>query len=113
MVRPLQSSEEKLHDLGKALDELDRKNAPPAAPMVSKPKPRIELGSKTKLALQIMGWGFGLFWLLWLALALIVSPPDQISDLVVVPFSAFLCWLIFQFHRLILISIVHKASGSR
>ncbi|MFK4059153.1 hypothetical protein [Brevundimonas sp. NPDC046655] len=113
MSRPPQSSEEKLQELAKALDQLERKNAPPASPIAPTPKPQIELGPKTKLTVRIMAWGFGIFWILWVILALIVTPPRQISDLVAVPISAFICWLIFQFHRMILIGVVRKTSGNR
>lgn len=112
MSKSPQSSEEKLHELAEALDGLERKNPPAAAPVAPKPVPHLELGPKTKLAVRVMAWGFGLFWILWLALALIVTPPDQIS-LVAVPISAFIIWLIFQFHRMILIGVVRRTSGDR
>lgn len=108
-----QSSEEKLHDLAKAIDGLERKTAPPVSPVKTKRLPKTELGPKTKLAVQIMAWGFRLFWGLWIVLALMVTPPRQISDLIVVPFSGFICWLIFQFHKAILVAAARKISGSR
>ena len=108
-----QSSEEKLHDLAKALDGLERKTALPAPPVNPKRLPKTELGPKMGLAVQIMAWGFRLFWGLWIVLALMVTPPRQISDLIVVPFSAFVCWLIFQFYKAILVAVAQKISGSR
>jgi len=117
MSRPHGSSEEKLRELATALDALERKNVPPAAPVMPPPKPpQVELGPKTKLAIRIMAWGFGIYWILWIllvALLLIESPRRQISDLFVVPFSALVCWLIFHFHRMILIGVVRKVSSSR
>jgi hypothetical protein len=108
-----QSSEEKLRDLANAIDGLERKTAPPPPPVKTERLPKTELGPKTKLAVQIMAWGFRVFWGLWIVLALIVTPPRQISDLFVVPFSAFVCWLIFQFDKAILVAAVRKISGSR
>jgi hypothetical protein len=108
-----QSSEEKLHDLAKALDGLERKIAPPVPPIKPQRPPKTELGPKTRLAVQIMAWGFRVFWGLWIVLALIVTPPRQISDLIVVPFSALVCWLIFQCDKVILVTAVRKFSGSR
>lgn len=107
------SSEEKLHDLAKAIDGLERKTAAPPPPIKTKRLPKTELGAKTKLAVQIMAWGFRLFWGLWIVLALMVTPPRQISDLIVVPFSVIVCWLIFQFHKAIVVAAARKISGSR
>lgn len=107
------SSEEKLHDLANAIDGLERKAAPPVPPIKTKRLAKTELGPKTKLAVWIMAWGFRLFWGLWIVLAMLVTPPRQISDLIVVPFSAFVCWLIFQGHKAILVAVVRKISGTR
>lgn len=113
MSKPPQSTEEKLQELAKTLDGRERKAAPPTTAVAPKPKPKTELGPKTKLAVRIMAWGFGMFWILWLAIALLVSPPRHLTDLLAIPFSALVLWLIFQGHRMILIAAVRKASGLR
>lgn len=112
MRTPPPSSEDKLQELDRALDGLERQKVPPASVLL-KSNPPVEIGPKTKLAMRIMAWGLGLFWVFWLALALVVSPPRQIADLLVVPFSAFVCWLLFQGYRLILVSVVRKMPGNR
>ena len=99
------SSEEKLQELAKAIDGMERGTAPLAPAVKIEPLPKTELGPKTKLAVRIMAWGFSLFWGLWIVFYLIVAPPRQISDVIVVPFSAFLCWVGFQFHKAIVIAV--------
>ncbi|MGV3579396.1 hypothetical protein [Brevundimonas sp.] len=115
MSKSLRPSDEKHDALSKALDGFERKVTPPA----SEPWPalrqrsNVELGPKTQLALRLMAWIFGIFWALWVILALIVTPPRQISDLGAIPFSALVCWLLFQFHKTILVASVRKRSGPR
>jgi hypothetical protein len=113
MSNSSQSNEEKLRDLAKAIDGLERKTAPTVPPVKTKQLQKTELGPKTKLAVQTMAWGFRLFWGLCIGLALMVTPPRQISDLIGVAFSGVVCWLIFQFHKAILVAGARKISGSR
>lgn len=108
-----QSSDEKLRDLAKAIDGLERKATPPALPVKTRGFPSPELGKKTRLAVQIMAWGFRLSWGIWILFAFILSPVRQISDLVVVPISALLFWVIFQGHKLMLVAAARKISRHR
>ncbi|MBL0968440.1 MAG: hypothetical protein IBJ02_04955 [Brevundimonas sp.] len=113
MSNSLPSSDEKLRELATAIDRLDQQVAPPVLPARAERPPKAELGPRTRLSIQIMTWFFRLFWGLWILLFLIVAPPQQISDLIVVPFSALVCWLIFQFHKAILVAAARKMSASR
>jgi len=113
MKDPAQSSEEKLRQLAKAIEALERKNTPPATPVAPEPKPAVELGDKTKSAIRAMAWGFGLFWSFLMIMAVFQSPPRRIEDLGGVLFSAFVCWLLFHGYRLILISLVRRSSRNR
>ena len=113
MIKRSQSTEEQLKELAETLDGLERKAAPPTTSILPKTEPKVAAGPKTKLAVRIMAWGFGLFWILWLAIALLVTPPQQMTDLLVIPFSALVVWLIFQSHRWLLMAAVRKASGRR
>lgn len=113
MNKPPQTTDERLEELAQTLDGLERKGAPMTTPAPLRAKPKTVTGPKTKLAVQIMAWGFGLFWMLWVAVVLLVDPPRQITDLLVIPFSALVVWLIFRGHRWLLIAAIRKASGRR
>ena len=108
-----QSSDEKLRDLAKAIDGLERNTTPPALPVKTIGLPSPELGTKTRLAVQVMAWGFRVSWGIWVLFAFILSPLRQISDLIVVPISALLCWVIFQGHKLMLVAAARKISRYR
>jgi hypothetical protein len=111
MNKPPQTTEERLQELAHTLDGFETEGAPMTTPAPPKSKPEIVTGPKTKLAVLIMAWGFGLFWVLWVAIALLARPLQQITDLLVIPFSALVVWLIFQGHRWMLIAAVRKTSG--
>jgi len=106
------SSEERMKKLAKALREAEHRiisptPSPPVAPERHAPA---QLGPKTRLTIKVMVWCFRLFWLVWIALVLVTSPPRQISDLFVAPLSAFVCWLIFQFHKAIIVGAAGRLS---
>ena len=108
-------SEEKLEELTKALDGFEREVTPttPERWPALRQRSKVELGPKTQLALRSMAWAFRLFWVLWVILALTATPPRQITDLSAIPFSALVCWLLFQFHKTILIAAIGKRFSLR
>jgi len=106
------SSDAKLRQLDEALRGLERSETPPVDSTPPKSEPAAEIGPKTKLAVRVMAWGIGLFWILWIIFAFVVSPPRQMIDLLAVPFSALICWLIFQGHRAIWVGLARKLSRS-
>jgi hypothetical protein len=113
MTTPPESADERLMALQRSLEAIEAKRqAPPPRPIIS-PKPKIAVGPKTRLALQFLAWGVSLFWLFWVGLFCLVSPPKTVTDLLVLPFSAVICWAIYQWHKHILIWVVRKASGRR
>ena len=85
----------------------------PIAPAGGQPAPSLTFapGRATKIALRVMGWAFGLFWVFWIILAWHARPPQAAADWLVFPFSAGLVWLIYQGHRFILIQMVRAMSG--
>ncbi|HEY0053421.1 MAG TPA: hypothetical protein VGB49_08415 [Caulobacteraceae bacterium] len=113
MVTPERSSRERLVELAKALDDHDRRHAPPAARVVRQPEHSVELGPKTTIALRALRWAARVYWVLWLALALIVSPPRDLGGLIVIPFSAIVCWLGYQWHKILLVWAVRKVAARR
>lgn len=108
-----QSSEARLRDLAKAIDGLERETAPTPPPVKPKKPPRAELGPKTKLTVRILAWGFRAYWVAWSCLALMAGPPRQLEHLLIFPFSAFVCWVIFQFHKAVMVAAIQKISGSK
>lgn len=109
------SSEEELDDLAKALDGFERKVAPrkPEPWPAIRQRSRIEIGPKTQSTLRILAWLIRLSWAVWVVLYLISTPPRQIGDLVPIPFCGLVAWLIFQFHKAVLVASVRRGSGSR
>ncbi len=110
MSNSSQNHEEELRELAEAINSLERRTTPPPPPPKRKPLPTPELGSTTEFVVWLLAWGFRLFWLAWIVFALVVTPPRQISDWIVVPFSGLVCWLIFQFHKMIVVAVAQSKS---
>ena len=110
MSEPSPNREEELRDLAEAINSLERRTAPPPPPAKKKRLPTPELGPTTEFIVWVMAWGFRLFWLAWIISALVVSPPRQMSDWVLIPFSGFVCWLVFQFHKMIVVAVAQRKS---
>ncbi|MBC1182426.1 hypothetical protein HF680_07145 [Brevundimonas sp. WCHBH090558] len=108
-----QSSQERLRELAKAIDGLERESA--LTPVSDKPKklPEPELGPKTKFTVKILTWFFRVYWVVWITVTLTVDPPLQLEKWLYVPFSALVCWLIFQFHKAVIVAAAKKISSSR
>lgn len=113
MTDASQSSEARLRDLAKAIDGLERETAPAPPPGKPQKLPKTELGPKTKATVRILTWFFRVYWVVWLTFSLTVDPPRQLQNLLYVPFSALVCWLIFQFHKAIIVAAAQKISSSR
>lgn len=107
------SSEARLRDLTNVIEGLERKTAPIPPPRKRQGVSEPELGTKTKFAVKVLVWFFRVYWVVWLTISLTVDPPLQLQGWLYVPFSALVCWLLFQFHKAITVAVAQRISKSR
>ena len=112
MTKRPETSEERLAALGRSLAAIEPQAAVPKHRLIA-PKPKVALGSKTRMILWVMAWLFRLSWLLWVALFFLTSPPKTLSHFWLIPFSAFCFWLIYLGHRHIIIAAARAATKVR
>jgi hypothetical protein len=110
MSKPSHNHEDDLRDLAEAINSLERRTTPPPLPAKRKRLGNPERDLNPEFAIWLLAWVFRLFWLVWIIFALVVTPPRQISDWIVVPFSGVVCWLIFQFHKAIVVAVAQRKS---